>query len=186
VSVALRPDRPHAWVANHLSDSISIVDIARGELIATLAVGDEPTDVAFAAGRAFVGLAGIEDRVAVYDPDSGREIASVPVFSDEPRALAVHRDGTRVAVVALESGNGTSLVRASEVRQAGGAPSPVPPRSVPNLPPGAPAQGPRTALIARFDAGTGTWQDETGQDWTSRMPFTLADEELFWIDAGGG
>src|SRR5262245_13334577 len=47
------------WVVNHLSDSVSIVRIdddepARSRVVGTLLVSDEPRDVVFATGRAFV------------------------------------------------------------------------------------------------------------------------------------
>src|SRR5918996_870227 len=47
VSVAARTDR-EAWVVNWLSDSVSVVDLASGNVVRTLDVGDEPTDVLFA------------------------------------------------------------------------------------------------------------------------------------------
>lgn len=45
------------WVVNHLSDSVSIVDVASTppRVVRTLLVGDEPRDIVFAAnGRAFI------------------------------------------------------------------------------------------------------------------------------------
>ena len=64
VAVAVR-DAAEAWVVNHLSDSVSIVDTqaltgtAPGEpgvpfVARTLLVGDEPRDIVFARGRAFI------------------------------------------------------------------------------------------------------------------------------------
>ena len=49
VAVALR-SKNEAWVANHLSDSISIVDLTPGHerVVRTLLVGDEPRDIVFA------------------------------------------------------------------------------------------------------------------------------------------
>ena len=51
VAVAARTD-DEVWVVNHLSDSVSIVDIdhgsARGRVVRTLLVGDEPRDIVFA------------------------------------------------------------------------------------------------------------------------------------------
>ena len=57
VSVAIRGTE--AWVVNHLSDSVSIVDIAANppRVIRTLLVGDEPRDIVFAGfnnERAFI------------------------------------------------------------------------------------------------------------------------------------
>ena len=55
VAVATAPDGS-AWVVNHLSDSISVVDVAAAVPVVrdTLLVGDEPRDIVFARGRAFV------------------------------------------------------------------------------------------------------------------------------------
>jgi len=44
-AVAIRPGGTQAWVVNHLSDSVSIVDLATGAVTRTLLVGDEPRDV---------------------------------------------------------------------------------------------------------------------------------------------
>jgi len=57
VAVAVRGSE--AWVVNHLSDSISIVDLAADtpHVIKTLLVGDEPRDIVFAGreqARAFI------------------------------------------------------------------------------------------------------------------------------------
>jgi DNA-binding beta-propeller fold protein YncE len=59
VAVAVRSDGSEAWVVNHLSDSVSIVDLTSNppRVRRTLFVGDEPRDIVFAgtgANRAFV------------------------------------------------------------------------------------------------------------------------------------
>src|SRR5580658_9066252 len=43
-----------AWVVNQESDSVSIVSVAKGIVRDTIYAKDEPSDVVFAAGRAFV------------------------------------------------------------------------------------------------------------------------------------
>ncbi len=56
VAVAARTDG-EVWVVNHLSDSVSVVDVATRRVVRTLLVGDEPRDVVFAGdgrGRAFI------------------------------------------------------------------------------------------------------------------------------------
>jgi YVTN family beta-propeller protein len=58
VSVAIR-NAGEVWVVNHLSDSVSIVDVASTppRVVRTLLVGDEPRDIVFAgvgANRAFI------------------------------------------------------------------------------------------------------------------------------------
>jgi YVTN family beta-propeller protein len=56
VAVAARTDN-EVWVVNHLSDSVSIVDVPSGRVVRTLLVGDEPRDIVFAGtsgDRAFI------------------------------------------------------------------------------------------------------------------------------------
>jgi YVTN family beta-propeller protein len=56
VAVAARSNN-EVWVVNHLSDSVSVVDIAAGSVTRTLLVGDEPRDIVFAGtdgNRAFI------------------------------------------------------------------------------------------------------------------------------------
>ena len=152
VSLAVRPDAPEIWVVNHLSDSLSIVDTIRRRVVATLAVGDEPTDVVFARGRAYVSLAGSEDRLKVYDAETREQVADLVVPGNDPRALAVGPDEAFVHLVVLESGNMTTSIHPSLV--AGRVPPPDPPRFITNFP------APRTGLIVGFDA-------ESGYGWTS-------------------
>ena len=57
------------WVVNHLSDSVSIVDLAAGGVVETLATDDEPCDVLFAGTpeRAFVSCSQANS-ILVFDP----------------------------------------------------------------------------------------------------------------------
>src|SRR5215216_5432620 len=71
VSVAARNDE-EAWITNWLSDSVSVVNLKSGNVIRTIDVGDEPTDVVFAGGAqqmAFVCVSGL-GQVKVFDPQS--------------------------------------------------------------------------------------------------------------------
>ncbi len=63
VQVGLEPvtvvarSNDEVWVVNHLSDSVSIVDVPTRRVVRTLLVGDEPRDLVFAGpgrGRAFI------------------------------------------------------------------------------------------------------------------------------------
>ncbi len=91
VAVALRNDG-EAWVVNHLSDSISVVDLAASppRVVRTLLVGDEPRDIVFSGnGRAFVTTAHRGQHrthpsiaAAFDDNDGDPELASASV----PRA----------------------------------------------------------------------------------------------------
>jgi len=81
VSVALRNDG-ELWVTNHLSDSVSIVDVSTSpaRVVRTLLVGDEPSDVVFAGpggNRAFITTA-----------HRGQNIGFDPQFASAPRSAA--------------------------------------------------------------------------------------------------
>jgi len=177
VSAAVRPGTNEVWVVNHLSDSVSVVDAATRTVIDTIQVGDEPTDVAFASGKAFVTLAGNQDRVTVYNASTRALITTIDLFGDDPRALAVNATGTEVYAVVLESGNQTTTLFTALVTNGGGPPAPNPPRSA-SLGP-APAVG----LIVKFNTTNNRWEDEVGDNWTTKVNFTLPDNDLFVIGA---
>src|SRR6266850_2320843 len=118
VGVTPRGDT-EAWVVNHLSDTISIVDLALGATVRTLPVGDEPTDVVFANGRAFVAVSQ-EDALKVFDLGNlAAPPIPVPLFGSDTRALAVSKDGTKVYAVVLNSGNQTTVVNANVIFNGG-------------------------------------------------------------------
>ena len=205
VSVRARGNS-EAWVVNRLSDSVSVIDLDARLATATVVVGDEPADVAFAAGRAFVAVGG-EDLVRVLDAANPTAAAtSVPLFTRSPRALAVSNDGTRVYVVPLLSGNGTTVVSANVIFRndanldsgrltalglndlaCDGAPPSYPP-----LPAGIarnpalvdpPSGVPEVGLIVRWNETAGRFEDENGTDWSHCVPYRLPDNDLFSIDA---
>ena len=73
VAVAAR-NEDEVWVVNHLSDSISIVDLsgANARVVRTLLVGDEPKDIVFAGpggDRAFITAAHRGQNAPVVDGD---------------------------------------------------------------------------------------------------------------------
>jgi YVTN family beta-propeller protein len=177
VSCRQRPGTNEVWVVNHLSDTVSVVDALARRLVATISVGDEPTDVVFASGRAFVTLAGRDDKVRVYNAATRAQIASLDLFGDDPRALAANAAGTEVYAVVLESGNRTTALFSALVSSGGGAPPPTPPRN-PTLGP-----APLTSLIVQFNPANGRWEDETGKNWSSEVGFTMPDQDVFVIDA---
>jgi YVTN family beta-propeller protein len=190
VSVAARNDR-EAWIVNWLSDSVSIVDLTTGNVVRTIDVGDEPTDVLFGgSGRemAFVcvsggglaanGITGGSGVVKVFDPNN---LAAAPQVIDvpgkQPRALARSTDGSRVFVSVFESGNQTTIVPGPFVRDGGGLPPPSP-----SMRAGLPA-APVTGLIVKWNGGA--WVDETDRSWTRFTPYSLSDIDLIVIDATG-
>src|SRR5687768_8072352 len=75
------------WVVNHVSDSVSVVDVASAppRVVRTLLVGDEPRDLVFAGpgrGRAFITTAHRGQRRS--DP----ELAGVPGAGDPQLTVA--------------------------------------------------------------------------------------------------
>lgn len=146
VAVAVRDDG-EVWVVNHVSDDVSVVDVGSRppRVVATLPVGDEPSDVVFAGPgrtRAFVSSAhrgqsrpgGAESTVPgtgradvwVFDtapgvPGSTSTPMIATFFGDTPRALAVSPAGDRVFVAVFRSGNGTTVVGEDLVCDGGAA-----------------------------------------------------------------
>ena len=164
------------WVVNHLSDSISVVDVPSGRIVRTLLVGDEPTDVEFAGTpvRAFVCLSQ-EDRIEVIDPtDPEGTRPSIPLQGSDPRSLALSPDGGSLYVSIHDSGNETTVIPFATVEALGGPPAPDPPLAA-----GLPAP-PRVALVVRHDRSS--WLDEAGGNWDAAVGYTLLDQDLIEID----
>lgn len=145
------PNPGEVWVVNHVSDSVSIIDVSRTpfRVVRTLWVGDEPNDVVFAGTdrqRAFITAAhrgqnsphpqGHFDQpgmgradVYVFDvatartaPDAAPDTI-VTLFGDKPRALAVSPDGRQVYAAVFRSGNQTTTLSEGVVCN-GGAQAP--------------------------------------------------------------
>ncbi len=177
VPVGLEPvgvavlDATHVWVANHVSDSVSIVDLAARNVVATLSVGDEPTDIVFAGSprRAFVCVSQ-EDAIKIYDPANlATPPVVVPLFGNDPRALAVSPDGGTVYAGIFASGNQTTVAGEDDVVAHGGLPSPNPPGR------------PNVGLVLRWL--NGAWRDELNRSFSDTHPYTLPDHDVAVLDA---
>jgi DNA-binding beta-propeller fold protein YncE len=206
VAVAARTD-DEVWVVNHLSDSVSIVDLDRGgeggRVVRTLLVGDEPRDIVFAGpemSRAFITTAhrgqnnphdpqlttagvGRAD-VWVFDAHQrasstlgGTPLNIITLFSDTPRALAVTPDGRRVYAAGFHSGNQTTIVAELNV-DFSVFPSRTPPSPLSNFQ-GVPAPG--VSLIVKWNGHH--WVDELGQIWDDQVRLSLPDKDVHVIDA---
>jgi len=203
VAVAARTNG-EVWVVNHLSDSVSIIDVATMRVTRTLLVGDEPRDIVFAGTgqtRAFItaahrgqnrpgdpelltGGVGRSD-VWVFDATSlgaalgGTPLTVLNLFGDTPRALAVTPDPDHSTVYAavFHSGNQTTIVPAGEL--------PTPPPTVtlpdPNAP-GGTLPTPAVGVMLQYQSGT-TWVDVTGATHTNLVQYSLPDHDVFAIDA---
>jgi YVTN family beta-propeller protein len=162
VSVAALSDS-EAWVVNQLSDDISIVNLNTGHVSATLRVGDEPSDVVFARGKAYVSVSQ-EDAVKIYDATTRAQIGTVAIQGRMPRALAATGDGNRVYVAVFHAGNRTSVLSQADVTRSNGSSGAPPPN--PPLRPGLPPP-PVTGLIVQQQGSQ--WVDEAGQVWSSNQ-----------------
>ncbi|MFN0059265.1 MAG: beta-propeller fold lactonase family protein [Planctomycetota bacterium] len=193
VSVRAR-DNNTAWVVNHISDSVSLVDLNALNVVETLATDDEPTDVVFAGapGRAFVSCSQA-NTVLVFDlSDLSTPPTRLAILGEEPRMLAVSNDGASVYAAIYESGNNTTVLGGGGATMATLAYPPnvvnhpsgpyggenPPPNSgtafVPALNPLNPPP-PAVGLIVRKNAA-GDWLDDNGGDWTPFVTGPVADE----------
>lgn len=126
VGLAVRPDRREVWVANHISDTVSVIDTdpdspTLHHVIATVQsinpVGfatdfDEPVGIAFASNeKAYVSL-GPDNEIAVIDVGSYAITGRLPIRAQDPRAIVVR--GDRLYVLAFESNNQSQLSGCTE------------------------------------------------------------------------
>ena len=150
VAVAARSNT-EVWVVNHLSDSVSIVDVGTSppRVVRTLLVGDEPRDIVFAGtggNRAFITTAhrgqnrGSDPQLTtagigradvwVFNAASlgtslgGTPLSILTLFCDTPRALAVSPDGNTVYAAAFHSGNQTTIANEAVVCDGGSGVTP--------------------------------------------------------------
>ncbi len=154
VSVRAR-NNDEIWVVNEVSDSISVVSLTRGAVIDTLRASDEPADVLFFDGKAYVSCAR-SNSVKVFDLSTRAEITTIELQGLYPRALAASADGTRIYVAFLHSGNRTTVL----------TPDQAPPQPAPTNP----------ALPAAPDTGLIVSASDP------RVPFTVLDNDIAEIN----
>jgi DNA-binding beta-propeller fold protein YncE len=121
VGLALRPDRTELWVANHVSDSVSVIDLqnsgnTRFQVVHTIqeidpatrsTLFDEPVGIVFADNdKAYVSLSS-ENQIAVIDATTRKILRRLKIPAQEPRGMAVRNE--RLYVLAFESNNQTQL-----------------------------------------------------------------------------
>lgn len=186
VSVRARSNS-EVWVVNHMSDSVSIVNLDTKTVTRTLQTDNEPADVVFAGAtpRAFVS-ASEANKINVFTLSNlNAAPTTINIAGEDPRALAVSPDGNTVYAAIFESGNGTTALSGGESVSAGNAVSrPESPYAGQNPPPNNgtsfspalnPAIGtpPKTALIVRKNAQN-QWKDDNNGDWTNFISGSLA------------
>ncbi|MBL9031873.1 MAG: beta-propeller fold lactonase family protein [Phycisphaerae bacterium] len=212
ISVRARTN-DEVWVVNNISDSVSIVRLSLKNVVATLRTKDEPSDVVFAGSpqRAFVSCSQA-NTVQVFDPANlAASPIDVAINGEDPRALAVSPDGSRVYAAVFNSGNASTILGGGGLgggtlayppNVVGSAASPYgttnpPPNSgagfSPPLAPGNPVP-PRVGLIVKKNAA-GQWMDDNNGNWTNlvsgpsaaasgrRVGWDMPDRDLAAIDA---
>jgi DNA-binding beta-propeller fold protein YncE len=183
-----------AWVVNHISDSISVVNVTARQVVATLRTLDTPADVIFAgsAGRAFVSCA-TPNTVQVFDAVTRQPVTNLVIAAERPKALAVSPDGSKVYAAIFESGNGTTVLGprltsffsggsgysqndVSDPSSPYGGQNP-PPNSGTNFSPAIKPQSsaplPTTSVVVRKNSA-GRWMDDNSADWTAFVSGTNA------------
>ena len=130
--VSVNPrNNDEAWVVNEVSDSISIVSVSNRTVVDTIYVKDEPADVIFAGTNAFVSAAR-KNLIAVFDVLSHTSVTNIALFGENPRAMAVNSDATKIYAAFALSGNHTTIVPANKAPSQTNAP--ISPPMNPGLP----------------------------------------------------
>ncbi len=196
-----------AWVINHLSDSVSIVDLEAQppRVVETLLVGDEPRDIVFAGNDnslAFIttahrGQNGPDDQpidAQLSTPSVGR--ADVWVF--DANATGESIGGDPITVLSLFGDTPRSLTVSPDgasvyaaVMHSGNQTTTIGENGIAKSGPVQSSDGPvqpDTGLILQFDGNN--WRDDTGQvadlnnvSYDSLVKFTLPDQDVFVISA---
>jgi len=158
--VSVNPrNNDEVWVVNEVSDSISIVSVSRHIVVDTIYVQDEPGDVVFAGGRAFV-TCGRRNQVRVFDVVTHLPVgAPIPLQGENPRAITVNSNATKVYIAFALSGNRTTIIPPDQAPE-----QPMPTNGLP--------QPPKVSLIV----------DATDTTWTNVVRYTMPDNDIAEID----
>lgn len=126
------------WVVNQVSDSVSVVSISQRLVLTTLPCPDEPADVVFADGKAFIACSGTNE-IQVFNTSTRLSEGTIALQGLAPRSLAVNSTGTKIYTSFALSGNRTTLL----------PPDLAPPQPAPTNPALPPA--PQVGLIVLAD-----------------------------------
>lgn len=199
ISVGLDPctarffNQDEVWVANFISDSISIVSLSGMRVVATLGTSNEPSDIVFVGSsaalpppQAYVSCAQ-SGLIQAFDVSTRAWVTNIVVDGNRPKAMAVGNDGVTVYAAIFESGNQSTII-GSGVSLGFPIPTPVdfpdspyagqnpPPNNGTNFVPAInPGLGtnipPRAGLIVKKN-NAGRWMDDNNADWTEYISGT--------------
>lgn len=163
VSVNVNPaNSDEVWVVNQESDSISVVSISKAIVTDTIYCKDEPADVVFTGGNAFVSVAR-SNAINVFDATTHAPVKSIPLQGEHPRTLALSSNGATLYAAFALSGNHSTIIPANI------APPPPKPTN-PQLPP-----APQTGLIV----------DTSDPSWSWYLKYSVLDHDVVAIDTAG-
>jgi len=164
IAVALEPGSDaeqggrHAWVANFLSDNVSVVDLELGQTIAVIPTPDEPANILIDAAGTTAFVVCQSGELVAIDVATRSEVGRLKLDGFNPRA-AVFRGG-ELAIAALHSGNNTTVVGTPALLEFAEGPSIV----LPTL-----------AIAQRFEATAELFEHPLLSPWPDRA--TLVNEE---------
>ncbi|MBI1321238.1 MAG: hypothetical protein GC168_20115 [Candidatus Hydrogenedens sp.] len=115
VSVRFR-NNVELWCVNQISDSVSIIDLGAGGVVATVQTEDEPADVVFAGNprRAYVSCSQTNNLLVFHPDNLGEPLYTIPLNENAPRTLQTDATGSKVYVAFFDAGNITAIDGAAE------------------------------------------------------------------------
>src|SRR6267378_747068 len=168
--VSVNPrNNDEVWVVNEVSDSISVVSVSQRMVTDTIYVKDEPADVVFAGGNAFIS-ASRKNMIAVFDATSHVLVTNIAVFGENPRALALNAAGTKLYAAFALSGNHTTLI----------PPTNAPPQQTNATPPMRAGLPPPPQVSLIVDASDPAWFTQSPR--TNVIKYTMPDNDVVEID----
>ena len=177
------------WVANYISGSISVVDLPSLRVVNTLWTTNQPSDIVFAGAPqlAYVSC-GLPNMVQVFDPATQLLVTNLVLDGNQPRAMDVSPDGSKVYVAIFESGNASTII-GTGISEGAPRANPVdfpfapslglnpPPNSgtnfFPAINPLIMNPPPQVSLIVKKNSA-GRWMDDNNGNWTEFIRGTNA------------
>ncbi|MHC8294671.1 beta-propeller fold lactonase family protein [Pseudomonas sp. LB3P58] len=115
VGIAVSPDGTRAYVCNHASHSVSVIETATNRVLTNISVGTSPTGIAVSPDgtRAYVSNQG-SDTVSVIKTATNQVLTTIRV-GNNPTGVAVSPDGTR-AYVCIYGSHTVSVIDTATAR----------------------------------------------------------------------
>jgi len=107
VSIQRRPGTSEIWLVDRVAASVSVFDLATGQVTSSIRTGPEPHGIAFtpSGDRAYVTCSAL-GTVDVIRCDTLEVVQSLAISAKHPRAI--REAGGKIFVVPTSSGNGTA------------------------------------------------------------------------------